>query len=92
MKRRYFVLAVLCLPLCAAAGQTLSVNFRGTTLLDSSAGDQNGRQFTVTGLSGIDYAGGDAFLAVMDNSDKLVFITVTLNADGSVAAAPIAGG
>ena len=92
MKRLHFALAVICLPLCGAAGQTLSVNFRGTTLLDSSASDQNGRQFTVTGLSGIDYVGGDLFLAVMDNSDKLVFIVVTLNANGSVAAAPIAGG
>ena len=32
----------------AAVGQTLSVNFRGTTLLENSASDQNGRPFTVT--------------------------------------------
>lgn len=92
MKRLHFVLAVICLPLGGAGAQTLSVNFRGTMLLDSSASDQNGRPFAVTGLSGIDYAGGGLFLAVMDNSDKLVSIVVTLNSDGSIASAPITGG
>ena len=85
------LLPCLC-PLDNGLGQTLSINFRGTTLLDSSASDQNGRPFTVTGLSGIDYAGGGLFLAVLDNSDKLVSIAVTLNSDGSIASAPITGG
>ena len=87
MKRLHFALAVIGLPLGGAGAQTLSVNFRGTTLLNSSAGDQNAQPVTVTGLSGIDYAGGDLFLAVMDNSDKLVAIALTLNSDGSIASA-----
>lgn len=71
--------------------QPLSVNFRGTVSLPSTATDQNEQSFTVTGLSGLTWVEGTTFIAVMDNSDKLVILNVELNADGSISAAMIVG-
>ncbi|MCZ6699062.1 MAG: esterase-like activity of phytase family protein [Planctomycetota bacterium] len=72
--------------------QPLTVNFRGTVSLASTATDQNDQSFMVTGLSGLTWVEGTSFVAVMDNSDKLVFLDVELNADGSIGAAAIVGG
>lgn len=87
--------ALLCLssaavpPVCA---QSLSVTFRGTRTLGTTAVDQFGAPFTVAGLSGITYVGGDEFLAVMDNSNKIVRLEIALASDGAIASAGILGG
>ncbi len=82
---------------CLAAGlpveaQTLSVDFRGTAPLGARAMDQNGEDFTVTGLSGLTWLHDTQFVAVMDKSDKLVFLNVEFAADGAIRSATIAGG
>jgi hypothetical protein len=80
----------------AALAQPLSLAARGAVELGPSATDQFGAAFTVTGLSGVAYVGevGGAhrFVAVMDNSNKLVEIDATLEDDGVPASAAIAGG
>ncbi len=73
-------------------GQTLSVNFRGTMPLGTTATDQNGQKFTVTGLSGLTWVQDSLFVAVMDNSDKLVLLDVQLAVDGTISFAAIVGG
>ena len=82
---------------CLASGlpveaQTLSVEFRGTVPLGATAVDQNGEDFTVTGLSGLTWLHDTQFAAVMDNSDKLVFLNVEFTADGAISSATIVGG
>ncbi len=76
----------------SAVGQTLSVNFRGTMPLGTTATDQNEQKFTVTGLSGLTWVQDSLFVAVMDNSDKLVLLDVQLDADGTINSAEIVGG
>jgi hypothetical protein len=79
-----------------AAAQVLSIAERGFVDLGSSAVDQFGVPFTVTGLSGVAYVGVEGeshrFLAVMDNSDKLVELSVEFAGDGELVAASIVGG
>jgi hypothetical protein len=77
-----------------AIAQPLAVTYRGTTTLPATTTDQNGTTFTITGLSGITRrtGSGDEFLAVMDNSDKLVRLAVTFNPNSSVASAMVLGG
>ena len=82
---------------CLASGlpveaQTLSVDFRGTVPLGAAALDQNGKGFTVTGLSGLTWLHDTQFAAVMDNSDKLVFLNLEVAANGAISSATIAGG
>lgn len=77
---------------CDTGAQTLIVTFRGMAPLAATATDQNGQSFTVTGLSGLTWLQDTRFAAVMDNSDKVVFLDVTLNPDGSIVSATIAGG
>jgi len=66
--------------------QTNLVNIGGT------ATDQNGAAFTVAGMSGIAARGGNQYIAVMDNSNKLVFITIIVGDDGTILSAAITGG
>ena len=70
----------------------MSVEFRGTVPLGATAMDQNGENFAVTGLSGLTWLHDAQFAAVMDNSDKLVFLNVEFAADGAISSATIAGG
>jgi len=88
---------------CAAARAhaQLAVSFRNTVDLAASAIDQNGAPFTVAGMSGIAYMGPDTatpdpddhrFVAVMDNSNKLVFLRLKFGANGSITSAAITGG
>ena len=76
----------------SCVGQTLSVNFRGTMPLGTTATDQNGQEFTVTGLSGLTWVHDTLFVAVMDNSNKLVLLDVQLDVDGTISFAAIVGG
>ena len=80
-----------------ASAQPLSISFKNTSALPASATDQFGASFTVTGLSGISYRGIDSegahrFLAVMDNSSKLIDLAVSFNAGGSITSASIVSG
>lgn len=83
--------------MCLASGlpveaQTLSIDFRGAVPLGATARDQSGEDFTVTGLSGLTWLHGTRFMAIMDNSDKLVFLNVEFTADGAISSARIVGG
>ncbi|TWT45464.1 hypothetical protein RAS1_18890 [Phycisphaerae bacterium RAS1] len=71
---------------------TLSIVARNNVALAATTTDQFGQSFTVAGLSGVTHAGGTAYIAVMDNSNKLVFLDATLNPDGSIASAVFNGG
>lgn len=90
------IVALAC-AVSASSGQ-LSIEHVGGVGLPGEAADQHGQPFAVTGLSGIGYlgpagsGGADRFVAVLDNSDKLVFIDVTFRGDGSIEGAGFAGG
>jgi len=64
----------------------LSIQHAATVALPASAVDQHGSPFTITGVSGVTWLGGDAFAAVMDNSDKVVLFDLALAEDGTVGA------
>jgi hypothetical protein len=70
----------------------VAIDFRGARNLGNETTDQHGRPFKVQGLSGIAWLGGERFVAVMDNCDKLVRLTIRFNDDGSIASADYAGG
>jgi hypothetical protein len=70
----------------------LAVELRGQRDLGTTAVDQNGMSFTVTGMSGITRLGGEEFIAVMDNSNKLVRILLTLDAGGAIVSASYGAG
>lgn len=83
----------------AACAQPISVTFRGIVNLPTSTTDQSGTAFTIQGLSGITFRGDPTatassgeFLAVMDNSNKLVRLSVTFNPDASLALASVISG
>lgn len=76
---------------CAAA-EPLTVAYRNSYNLPAAAIDQHGVGFTVAGMSGLAWIGGASFVAVMDNSNKLVFLEVTFGPDGAVTAASITQG
>lgn len=93
--------AILCVVLLSRAIATpLSVQFKSAANLGSTSQDQNGGTFTVAGLSGMIWAGpeigggGSSYLAVMDNSNKMVRLSIALATDGVIASAAIvqAGG
>lgn len=77
-----FISIVLLLPF--AANAQLSVQFTGSVELPGTTVDQHGVAFTIAGLSGVTYLGDQRYVAVMDNSDKLVFFDLELNAQGGV--------
>lgn len=66
--------------------------------IGSSAVDQFGTSFPVTGLSGIAAlpleagGGADRYIAVMDNSNKLVYLTVVVDGAGCITQAMVTGG
>jgi hypothetical protein len=72
--------------------QPLAVAFRNTVALPTTTTDQSGTSFTITGLSGITYIGGEQYIAVMDNSNKLVRLRVVLSPTGAIASAQVLGG
>jgi hypothetical protein len=99
---RSIMMAMLVAGVAAApANAQLAVAFRNTVDFGASATDQSGVGFTVAGLSGISYMGPDAatpdpddhkFVAVMDNSSKLVLLRLKFSANGSITSASIIGG
>jgi hypothetical protein len=85
--------AALLVPVFALGARAdLGVVFRNTATIPATATDQNAQPFTITGLSAITRRTGDEYLAVMDNSNKVVRLNVTFAADGSITAASVVGG
>jgi hypothetical protein len=94
---RHASLLALMLPAIAATclhAQITGVERISQVNLGTTAVDQNGLSFTVAGLSGIRLRPGSQtdYIAVMDNSSKLVFIRIPLAADGSIISASLIGG
>lgn len=81
-----------------AAAQPLEVLHRSTVALPSATTDQNGAGFTIAGLSGIAYSGPAAvpgvhgFIAVLDNSNKVIRIEAQIADNGSISSAVVVGG
>lgn len=76
----------------AVVTHAVTVTGRGSVVLADTTTDQNGSPFSLTGLSGITYAGGNEFLAVMDNSNKVVRLNVTFAANGAINTSAVTGG
>lgn len=84
-----------------AMAKNVTVTFRNSVTLADTTTDQFGQVFTITGLSGITYlrpapppaaVGTHEFLAVMDNSDKLVRVNVVFTSAGGISSAVVVGG
>jgi hypothetical protein len=72
--------------------QELDLQFRGKRTLPATAIDQYGIEFDVSGLSGITWVGGPRYLAVMDNSDKVIALDLRVECNGHLRSAAITGG
>jgi hypothetical protein len=72
--------------------QPVTVVHRGSFALPTTAVDQHGQAFNLTGLSGITHRGGNLFTAVMDNSNRLVHLDVRLGNDGAIQSANVVSG
>ena len=73
----------------------LTLTYRGKVHLtddESKIRDQNGAPFTITGLSGITYLGDNNYIAVMDNSNRIVALTVTFDSVGKITGYKVTGG
>lgn len=90
--------ASLSSPSAAQPTAPISIAFRNTAAIPSTATDQNAVAFTITGLSGITFLGSDPatgvarFAAVMDNSNKVVIIRVTFTSAGSISGVQVERG
>lgn len=95
-KIHFFLLGTFAAFLCGSVvnlpAQGLGILKRNEWALGMSAVDQNGVPFTVGGLSGIDWIGGSQFVAIMDNSDKVVFVDIRFECDARIQSAEITGG
>lgn len=92
-------LAPLLVASAAALPAPLSVQFKSAANLGNSTQDQNGASFAIAGLSGLTWlgpefgGGGNSYLAVMDSSNKLVRLSISVTSDGTLSgAAVVAGG
>jgi len=73
--------------------RALTLEYRGKLRLNAdTTSDQNGQPFKIEGLSGIAWCGGDKYLAIMDNSNHVVFLTASFKPDGSIDKSSITGG
>jgi hypothetical protein len=81
--------ATLLLFAMSASAQPLAVTFVNTANLPSQAPNQLGQPVTIAGLSGIVYAGGTRWLAVMDNSNKVIELDVMLSASGTITGSSV---
>lgn len=88
----------LTLVLSQALAAPLVVHFKSSANLGNATQDQNGVTFSVAGLSGLSWigpeigGGGTTYLAVMDNSNKLVHLSISLTSDGTISAAALMPG
>ena len=94
MLRLILALLLMLIGGVAHAATDVHLLYRGAQpgVIPPAASDQHGRAFKIRGLSGITYAGGSTFWAVMDNSDKLVRLEVSFRDDCSIRAVKVAGG
>src|SRR5437868_2896810 len=77
----------------ADAPKSYALDYRGKVELKTdTAIDQNGAQFKIAGLSGIAYGVKDHYVAVMDNSNHLVFFKVTFKDDVTIDQFSVTGG
>ncbi len=63
---------------------TVSIDYIDIASLPDTAVDRHGDTLSVTGVSGLVWAGGDSWLAVMDNSDLVLHMDIDIAADGSI--------
>jgi len=63
------------------------ISLAGTLILPDTAPGPDGRDLPVTGLSGITWLGDDRYAAIMDNSDRLLVLRISLAATGKPLAA-----
>jgi hypothetical protein len=85
--------AVAGLALRSACAAPLVVTAAGSTQLGSTTADQDAVPFTVTGLSGVVRTPEGVFVAVMDNSNKVVRFSLGVNpVDGSVSSGALLPG
>lgn len=70
----------------------LRLTLRDRVVLPNSTIDQHGRTFTITGLSGITHHRDNEYLAVMDNSNKLIRLRIRFTGEGRVASLNVIGG
>jgi hypothetical protein len=77
--------AVAALP--AAGVEPPRIEFRGTLRLPDEAPGPDGRPVRLTGISGVAWIAADRFVAVLDNSDVLLFFSLELDRDGRPLAA-----
>lgn len=82
-----------------AIASPLQLTYRGTTLLPATTTDQHGQSFTIAGLSGITWLGpatggvnASDFVAVMDNSNKLVKLRIAFAPNGAATSVVVTGG
>lgn len=77
-----------------AAAQSLAVSFRNVAALPATATDQHGQPFTITGLSGItqESPGGSTYWAVLDNSNKLIRLNISIASNGAITSATVLSG
>lgn len=71
----------------APAAPRPSVELRGTLALPDDAPDGDGNRVRLTGISGIAWLAADRYVAVLDNSDRLLFFTLDLSRTGEPLAA-----
>lgn len=73
-----------CLAVAAPPGDDdgLRVEVRGTLALPDEASDAAGKPVRLTGISGVAWLGDDRYVAVLDNSDLLVFFALELSPAG----------
>lgn len=69
----------------SAAGADVTISYRNSVELPAVATDQFGQTFSLAGLSGLTALPDGRFVAVMDNSNKLVFFRPVFSADGGIA-------
>jgi hypothetical protein len=72
----------------------LSIAVRNLVPLPTTTVDQFNQPFTITGLSGITATttGSSTYWAVMDNSNKLIRLSLSFGPDGSITGATVEGG
>ncbi|MCE9590858.1 MAG: esterase-like activity of phytase family protein [Planctomycetes bacterium] len=75
-----------------ATQNSLSLTLRDRVALPTSTIDQHGKEFHVTGISGVTWLGDGRFLAVMDNSDKLVRLSIHFDDEGRIESVNVTGG
>lgn len=73
----------------SAGAQPLSVSFLNTVTLPTQAQDGAGQTVTLAGISGLTWVGGSRWLAVMDNSNRVVELSIAFDGDLAITSATV---